>query len=241
MEAPRPQGDRLALIFGHSLATDVFANRGTLVTAHGVEAVDCDAYVVLSRHGHTSFTPAHLIDHRAQISALAELGCRRIVGLASTGTLRTDWAVGTTVAPDDFFAPGVAPSFFDDARGHRIPGFDAEWRAEVLDRWRAAGNGGIVDGGVYAQTSGPRFETPAEIRMLAQFADLVGMTIADECVLAAEATMPYMAICSVDNIANGLDVAPLTVDEFRANKARNEPLMATAVAALLDHLAGTTR
>ena len=60
------------------------------------------------------------------------------------------------------------------------------------------------DGGVYWQARGPRFETPAEIRLMAAHADVVGMTIASECVVAGELGLDYAALCVVDNLANGL-------------------------------------
>ena len=60
------------------------------------------------------------------------------------------------------------------------------------------------DGGVYWQARGPRFETPAEIRLMAAHADVVGMTIATECVVAGELGLDYAALCVVDNLANGL-------------------------------------
>lgn len=241
MSAPQPTGRRLAVVFGHSLAQQAFADRGELVEVgpgNEVEALDCGDFVALSRHGHTRFTPAHLIDHQASIRALVELGCDRIVALASTGTLRIDWAVGSIVAPVDFLALQVTPSFHDDASGHTIPGFDLAWRDEVLSAWRAATTEPILDGGVYAQTTGPRFETPAEVRMLAEHADVVGMTLASEVILAREAAMPYAALCTVDNLANGLDAEPLTVEVFQKNKAANEQRMAHATTALVEQLVG---
>ncbi len=90
----------------------------------------------------------------------------------------------------------------------------------------------LRDGGVYWQTFGPRFETPAEIRFIAQFADVVGMTVASECVLAGELDLAYAAVCVVDNLANGVGDANLTVDEFEAGKAANR----AAVIATLDTL-----
>ena len=75
---------------------------------------------------------------------------------------------------------------FDDMRGHSIPGFDEPWRQALLSAWRAATATPIVDGGVYVQMNGPRFETPAEIRFLATIGDVVGMTIAAECIVAKE-------------------------------------------------------
>ena len=73
----------------------------------------------------------------------------------------------------------------------------------MIEAWEAGGQA-PRDGGVYWQTIGPRFETPAEIRLIAPHADVVGMTIASECILAGELGLEYAALCVVDNLANGL-------------------------------------
>jgi 5'-methylthioadenosine phosphorylase len=240
VNAPASNGNRLGLVFGHSLAIGSYRGEGELVSVGGVELLDCGRFVALSRHGFRRFTPAHLIDHHANVAALAELGCERVVALASTGSLRTDWGVGTVVAPDDFVALTVTPSFFADARGHSVPGFDADWRATVVAAWTSATDVPIVDGGVYVQTTGPRFETPAEIKVLAGHGDIVGMTLAAEVILMREAGLAFAAVCTIDNLANGLDAAPLTVEEFRSNKAANEERMRKATDALIDHLSEST-
>ena len=54
------------------------------------------------------------------------------------------------------------------------------------------------------------------MRALARVGDLVGMTIAAECILAKEVGIAYAAVCVVDNLANGLDAEPLTIEEFQA-------------------------
>ena len=78
----------------------------------------------------------------------------------------------------------------------------------------------LVDGGVYWQAFGPRFETPAEIRLIAQYADVVGMTMASECIVAGELGLSYAAVCIVDNLANGLGDQPLT---GRSSKPASTP------------------
>ena len=64
-----------------------------------------------------------------------------------------------------------------------MPGFDEPWRRRVL---AALAGERVRDGGVYWQANGPRLETPAEVRIIAQHADVVGMTVAGECVVAGE-------------------------------------------------------
>jgi purine nucleoside phosphorylase len=79
------------------------------------------------------------------------------------------------------------------------------------------------DGGVYVQTAGPRFETPAEVRMLRTFGDVVGMTGASEAVCCGELGIPYMQVCFVDNLANGLisGAEQTEIAEFHDNVKAN--------------------
>lgn len=243
MSAPRPTGDRLAVIYGYSLPEGAHPVQGKTVSfgASGmrpVQAIDAGDVVALPRHGFDRSVPAHLVDHRNNIRVLCDLGCDRVLALGSVGSLRSDLEVGTLVCPDDFFAPETAPSFYDDPRGHSIPGFDLEWRKSILDAWREHGETGLVDGGVYAHTLGPRFETPAEVRALAGVADVVGMTLAAETVLAREAGLAYAAVCSIDNLANGIAAAPLTVEEYRRGRDETAKSLEASLEAVLSALAG---
>jgi len=193
---------------------------------------------VLLRHGEPGgpYVPPHLIDHEANLRPLRAAGCDRVLAVCSVGSLKEEIAVGSLVCPDDFIALQLGITTFDDARGHMPPGFDGEWRERVLAASRSAG-APFADGGVYWQTIGPRFETPAEIRLLAAHADLVGMTMASECVVAGELGLSYAALCAVDNLANGVGDAPLEVGELEATRASNAARLAEALETLLPELA----
>lgn len=236
MDAPRPTGDRLAIVYGYSLPEGAHPVEGERVQVDAggprpVQAIDAGKVVGLPRHGFDRATPAHLVDHPANIRALCQLGCRRVLALGSAGSLRADLGVGSFICPDDFYAPVIAPSFYADPRGHSVPGFDLEWRTAVLAAWGEGSETELIDGGVYAQTIGPRFETPAEVRALARVADVVGMTLASETVLAREASLSYAAVCSVDNLANGIAEDSLTLEEYE--RGRDE------TAAALEEVLGT--
>ena len=241
MSAPRPTGDRLAVIYGYSLPEGAHPVEGERVEVDGggarpVEAIDAGQVVGLPRHGLDRGVPAHLVDHHANVRALCELGCGRVLALGSAGSLRLDLEVGSFVCPDDFYAPETAPTFYDDPRGHSVPGFDPVWRKRILDTWRELNATELVDGGVYAQTTGPRFETPAEVRALARVADVVGMTLAAETVLAGEASLAYAAICSVDNLANGISDQPLTVEDYQRGRDLTAEALQAALEAVLPAL-----
>ena len=112
----------------------------------------------------------------------------------------------------------------------------------MVAAWGAEDGEQAVDGGVYWQTIGPRFETPAEIRMIAPHADLVGMTIASECVIAGELGLEYAAICVVDNLANGLaEGDAVSVDEMEADRLINATRLRDGLAAVLPRLGAVGR
>jgi 5'-methylthioadenosine phosphorylase len=190
---------------------------------------------IVQRHTGDPYVLPHQIDHVANLRHLAEQGCDRVLAISSVGSLSTELAVGTVVCPDDFIALHLDLSIHADARAHTAPGFDEHWRREVIEAWSAGGES-PRDGGVYWQTIGPRFETPAEIRLIAAHADVVGMTVASECVVAAELGLQYAALCMVDNLANGLGESRLSVAELEADRAQNAALLRDGLATVLPKL-----
>jgi 5'-methylthioadenosine phosphorylase len=77
--------------------------------------------------------------------------------------------------------------------------------------------------------------------MMAPHADLVGMTIASECVIAGELGLEYAAICVVDNLANGLAESTLSVDEMEADRLIDATRLRDGLAAVLPRLGAVGR
>jgi 5'-methylthioadenosine phosphorylase len=219
---------RLAVILGSNALGPGGGEIAAAAAEHGA--------AIVQRHGGTdAYVLPHEIDHAANLKPLVDQGCDRVLAIASVGSLRTDLPVGTLLCPSDFIALHVSDSIFDDTRAHSAPSFAAHWRAELLAAW-AEGGEAPIDGGVYWQTIGPRFETPAEIRMLAAHADVVGMTIASECVIAGELGLEYAAICVVDNLANGLADGELSVAEMEADRLIHAATLRDGLATVLPRL-----
>jgi 5'-methylthioadenosine phosphorylase len=179
----------------------------------------------------------HRIDHVATMRALADAGCDRVLALSSVGGLRHELGPGTLVVVDDFIALDAEPlTMLEGPDAHRVPHFDAALRGELTESLRESGID-AVGKGVYWQTRGPRLETPAEIRMVAQHADVIGMTVASECVIAGELGLRYAALCVVDNLANGVGGEDLTLTEIELNRERNASALRTTLEAILPLLA----
>ena len=63
------------------------------------------------------------------------------------------------------------------------------------------------------------------------------MTLAAECIVAAELGLPYAAICVVDNLANGIGPEPLSLAEFEAGREASAEALATALGSVVPRLA----
>ncbi|WP_377639523.1 S-methyl-5'-thioinosine phosphorylase [Oryzobacter terrae] len=213
--------------------------RVTLGSWHGIPVV------FLTRHGAGHSVPPHLVNYRANIRALADLGVRDVVAVNVTGGIDPALAPGDLLVLDDFldFTRQRPVTFFDGTTPEGVVHTDVlepyhpEIRREVLEAASAAGRP-VRDGGVYACFEGPRFETRAEIR-LARLAgaDVAGMTGVPEVTLAAEAGLRYAAISLVVNPASGVGDAdePITMEEIDAVLASS----AADVLAVLDELVHT--
>lgn len=224
---------RLAVILG----SNALGPGGEEIAA----AAAAQGAAIVQRHGSDGFVLPHAIDHEANLRPLLEQGCDRVLGIGSVGSLRPEeLGVGSLVCPDDFIALNLGDSVFADERAHSAPGFDRRWREEVIAAWSEGGQA-PRDGGVYWQARGPRFETPAEIRLMAAHAEVVGMTIASECIIAGELGLDYAALCVVDNLANGLAEETVSTAGMEADRLINAERLREGLEAVLPRLGAVGR
>lgn len=191
----------------------------------------------IPRHGTVAdrYILPHAINHPANFSALKALGVEKVIAVNSTGSLKIGLPPGTLVVPDDFIMLYPGPTVFSAQSIHVAPELDEENR----QRWLQAARDchiGVVDGGIYWQTPGPRFETKAEIKLMSQTADLVGMTMASEAIVAKELNMSYASLCSVDNYAHGLVDQALTMDDIIRHARKNVEAAAKIITRYLERV-----
>lgn len=168
--------------------------------------------VFLARHGLDHSTPPHKINYRANLKALHDLGVKRILATNAVGSISRDIPPTGLALLTDFldFTSGRALSFFEGGRsGLAHTSMDVPYcpalREKVLELAPQHGLE-VFPEAVYVATNGPRFESPAEIRMYAQMgADVVGMTGLPELVLARELGMHYASVAYSINWAAGLE------------------------------------
>jgi len=159
--------------------------------------------VFIPRHGKDRNIPPHRINHKANMAAFKQLGVEKIVGATSAGSLKLDIKPRSLVVPHDYISLCSIPTFYDDELVHVTPGLDEDLRTAILKVAKGLGVD-LVEKGVYFQTVGPRLETRAEINLIKNYADVVGMSMASEATLAKELGLRYANISTVDNYAHGI-------------------------------------
>jgi 5'-methylthioadenosine phosphorylase len=169
---------------------------------------------VIPRHAGESHIPPHRINYRANVWAVHSLGAKRVISTNSVGSMRGH-PIGSFVILDDFidFTHSRPSTFYNDKTMHvdMAEPYCPEIKEVLRNALKKHGN--PFTEGIYACTEGPRFETRAEIRMMSQFADVVGMTGVPEVTLAKELSLCYASLAIVTNQACGMTTQKLTADE----------------------------
>jgi 5'-methylthioinosine phosphorylase len=175
----------------------------------------------LPRHGSDHRIPPHKINYRANMWALHSLGVKNIIAVAAVGGIRSDLAPGVIAIPDQIidYTYGREHSVFsEDFVADNHIDFSYPYTEDLRQRLLATGyltGQHIVDGGTYGATQGPRLETAAEIKRLAQDGcAMVGMTGMPEAALARELNMNYACCALMVNWAAGLSDNLITMADI---------------------------
>jgi purine-nucleoside phosphorylase len=108
--------------------------------------------------------------------------------------------------------------------------YDRALRAKVRE-WAKSKQVKLKEG-VYLATTGPSFETPAEIRAFASLgADAVGMSTVPEAIVARKFGMRVLGISCITNAAAGISKTELTHEEVSETADRVRPQFADLLAA----------
>ena len=183
--------------------------------------------VFLTRHGITHNTPPHKVNYRANIKALKDLGVTRIMATYAVGSITRKYQVmDLAILRDflDFTSVREFTFFYTIERGVGHVEMSAPYcpvmSAKLLELCPKH-NIACHDGATYVATNGPRFESPAEIKMYQMLGgDVVGMTGCPEVYLAGELGMSMAAVALPINLAAGLE-EKITIVEDNIENVRN--------------------
>jgi len=157
----------------------------------------------IPRHGRGHRIPPHKINARANIWALKELGVTRILAPAAVGSMRMQLKPGHIAIPDQFvdFTKSRQYSFYDGGEVCHVSTADPfcpelrNFASKTAKSLRL----NVHEKATYVCIEGPRYSTRAESKFFKDYvkADVIGMTLVPECVLAREAEICYLSIATV--------------------------------------------
>jgi 5'-methylthioadenosine phosphorylase/5'-methylthioinosine phosphorylase len=193
----------------------------------------------LPRHGADHSIPPHRINYRANLWALKACGAERVLGLAAVGGIGSAYGPGVVAVPDQIidYTYGREQTFHDGDGGEVVHidftrPYCEDLRQAVMEAADTAGIG-IVVGGTYGVTQGPRLETSSEVlRLERDGCDLVGMTGMPEAALARELGLCYACCAFVVNWAAGKAEGEVRMDEIEANLRTSTMTVGRLLAAL---------
>ncbi len=169
----------------------------------------------LARHGEGHSVPPHLINYRANLAALKQIGAKRVLALNTVGGINADFGPRVLACPDQVidYTWGRISTIWEGGAGGSAGGevlhvdfgdpYTNMLRHKIIAAARVTGVS-LVAHGCYGATQGPRLETKAEIaRLKRDGCDLVGMTGMPEAALARELGLDYACLAIVANWAAG--------------------------------------
>ena len=158
-------------------------------------------------HVYEGYTPQE-VAYPVQVAA--KLGVGKVLISCACGGINEGYSVGDLVLVTDYInfthagpLAGPGPSEFGSRFVDMSSVFDRQMKKAAKDAAKAVKVS--LKEGVYFYMPGPQFETPAEIRAMKSLgADLVGMSLVHEAVMARHCGMKTLAVGLVTNLASGI-------------------------------------
>lgn len=187
-----------------------------------IGTVGAHEVLFLARHGQPHRIAPHLVNYRANLWLLRELGATAVVATNAVGGIAGAMAPGDLVIPHQIidYTWGRQHTYMDVQELVHVD-FSAPYDPALRERLRAAAleldsGCSVFNGGVYGATQGPRLESAAEIdRLSRDGCDVVGMTGMPEAGLARELGLAYASVCLVVNRAAGRGEGPISEADIR--------------------------
>lgn len=155
------------------------------------------------------------------IRLMKMMGAEKIILTNAAGGINFDFKCGDLMLITDHistFVPNPLIGKNIDEFGPRFPDMSDIYSLElrnIIKRVAVENNINIQEG-VYAQLTGPSYESPAEIKMLRTMgADAVGMSTACEAIVANHCGFKVCGISCISNMASGVTENPLDHKEVQ--------------------------
>ena len=161
--------------------------------------IDGIEVATLPRHGEGHSIQPSLVNFRANIRAMKELGVTHIFAITAVGSLREEIEPGHLVFPDQFIDRTTKrkSTFYEGQKVCHIPMAEpfCEKMRKILSQTADKLGFAYHGKGTVITVEGPRFSSRAESMMFRQWgADIINMSTVPEVVLAREAGICYASI-----------------------------------------------
>lgn len=218
-----------------------FGRTSDLVTVGKFKGVDL---VFIPRHGKGhSFNPTE-VPYRANVWAMKELKVTHILAPSAVGSLKEEYRPGDLAFTDQFIDRTTKreQSFYEGNQVCHIsiaePGCKYLRNMLTLEARRL--NMSHKENGTCVVIEGPRFSTKAESNLYRQWnADIIGMTMVPEVILAREAQICYQTIAMVTDYDVWKTDHTVTLDEvikvINENVAKTRQLLSEVIPKIIDN------
>lgn len=189
-------------------------------------ATVCDKPVLFMQGRFHYYEGYSLEDVVLGIRASAFMGINKLIVTNAAGGINENFEAGDLMIITDHISTFV-PSPLRGRNieiGTRFPDMSYAYSSYMIEKTEkfAMENNIKIQKGVYFQTSGPQYETPAEVNMIKKLgADAVGMSTACEVIAARHAGMDVFGMSCITNMAAGIQKEMLNHEEVQktADKA----------------------
>ena len=164
-------------------------------------------------HVYEGYTP---MESAYPVQVASKLGVKKLIVSCACGGINENYRIGDFVIINDYINlthTGPLVGFDHGEYGERFIDMTNVFDAGLISLAKKAAENTKIkyNEGVYFYMPGPQFETPAEIRAMKNLgADLVGMSLVHETVMARRCQVQVLAIGLVSNMASGISKTSLS-------------------------------
>lgn len=163
------------------------------------------------------------------VKTMKKLGVKTLIVTNAAGTITKEFKPGDLMFITDhinFMGTNPLIGHNDDTLGTRFPDMSSVYSKEIIEKAENIAKRMNISyqKGVYVATTGPSYETPAEIKMFGMLGgNAVGMSTVPETIIANYCGIKVLGISCLTNYAAGVSDTPLNHHEVidTANRVKD--------------------
>lgn len=198
----------------HFVRSTVEGHRGELVLG---KLFNKNVFIMQGRlHFYEGYT---MQDVTYPVRLMSFMGIKTLVLTSAVGGINTNYKAGDIVFIKDhinFMGDNPLRGPHENIFGQRFPDMSDVYTPEIIEQalMIAKSQNIVAHKGIYFAVRGPSYETPVEIEAFRKLgADVVGMSVVPEAIVAHQQGMKLLCAAYVSNLAAGLSKTPLSHEE----------------------------